>query len=103
GPVCTPPPCQPGESYYCPGTCPGGCGTQCATPVPTTPIEGACIVGSSICDGPSKLIARADCCRLSRSGALPEAISWCPRDQLDALGHCGACADPCAEMPPPQP
>jgi hypothetical protein len=33
-PVCTPPACQPGEVYYCPGDCPGGCGTQCATPTP---------------------------------------------------------------------
>jgi hypothetical protein len=33
-PVCTPPLCQTGEVYYCPGDCPGGCGTQCATPSP---------------------------------------------------------------------
>ncbi len=33
-PVCTPPACQAGELYYCPGTCTGGCGTQCATPTP---------------------------------------------------------------------
>ena len=32
---CTPPLCQPGEVFYCPGDCPGGCGTQCATPTPT--------------------------------------------------------------------
>jgi serine protease len=39
-PVCTPPACQPGEVYYCPGDCPGGCGTQCATPTPgITPIQ----------------------------------------------------------------
>jgi hypothetical protein len=36
-PVCTPPPCQEGEVYYCPGECPGGCGTQCATPTPAEP------------------------------------------------------------------
>jgi hypothetical protein len=35
GVMCTPPPCQAGEVYYCPGTCPGGCGTQCATPTPS--------------------------------------------------------------------
>ena len=42
--VCTPPPCRPGEEYYCPDECPGGCGTVCATPTsaasaaqPTTP------------------------------------------------------------------
>lgn len=33
-PVCTPPACQAGEVYHCPGECPGGCGTQCATPTP---------------------------------------------------------------------
>jgi hypothetical protein len=39
-PGCTPPACQPGEVYYCPGDCPGGCGTQCATPTPgITPIQ----------------------------------------------------------------
>ncbi len=32
--MCTPPACQPGEVYYCPGQCPGGCGTTCATPTP---------------------------------------------------------------------
>jgi serine protease len=39
-PVCTPPACQPGEVFYCPGDCPGGCGTQCATPtpLPVTPV-----------------------------------------------------------------
>jgi len=42
--VCTPPPCGPGEEYYCPDECPGGCGIVCATPTsaasaaqPTTP------------------------------------------------------------------
>jgi hypothetical protein len=35
GVICTPPPCQADEVYYCPGDCPGGCGTQCATPTPT--------------------------------------------------------------------
>lgn len=30
--MCTPPACNEGEVYYCPGECPGGCGTQCATP-----------------------------------------------------------------------
>lgn len=34
-PVCTPPPCQADEVYYCPSACPGGCGTQCATPTPS--------------------------------------------------------------------
>lgn len=34
-PVCTPPACQAGEVYHCPGACPGGCGTECATPTPT--------------------------------------------------------------------
>jgi serine/threonine-protein kinase len=33
-PMCTPPSCNPGEVYYCPGECPGGCGVQCATPTP---------------------------------------------------------------------
>jgi hypothetical protein len=33
--MCTPPPCQAGEVYYCAGSCPGGCDTQCATPTPT--------------------------------------------------------------------
>ena len=32
--MCTPPACQTGEVYYCPGQCPGGCGTTCATPTP---------------------------------------------------------------------
>jgi len=32
--VCTPPLCEEGEVYYCPGDCPGGCGTQCVTPKP---------------------------------------------------------------------
>lgn len=36
-PICTPPACQQGEVYYCPGECPGGCGTQCATPTPQIP------------------------------------------------------------------
>jgi hypothetical protein len=31
---CTPPQCQAGEVFYCPGECPGGCGTQCGTPTP---------------------------------------------------------------------
>jgi len=35
--VCTPPPCQEGEVYYCAGDCPGGCGVQCATPTPGEP------------------------------------------------------------------
>lgn len=35
GVMCTPPPCQSDEVYYCPDVCPGGCGTQCATPTPT--------------------------------------------------------------------
>lgn len=30
-PVCTPPECEPDETYHCPGDCPGGCGTNCAT------------------------------------------------------------------------
>jgi glucose/arabinose dehydrogenase len=34
-PLCTPPACQPGESYYCPGECPGGCGTVCMPDTPT--------------------------------------------------------------------
>lgn len=40
-PVCTPPPCQPDEVYYCPDECPGGCGTICATPTPAaeTPVD----------------------------------------------------------------
>lgn len=33
-PKCTPPPCDAGEVYHCPGECPGGCGTTCATPTP---------------------------------------------------------------------
>ena len=33
-PVCTPPACDPDETYYCPGDCPGGCGTICATVTP---------------------------------------------------------------------
>jgi len=37
--VCTPPPCQDGEVYYCPGECPGGCGTQCATPTPAATVS----------------------------------------------------------------
>jgi hypothetical protein len=37
---CTPPPCQEGEVFYCPGECPGGCGTECATPTPSlTPTD----------------------------------------------------------------
>jgi hypothetical protein len=37
---CTPPPCQEGEVFYCPGECAGGCGTECATPTPTaTPTD----------------------------------------------------------------
>ncbi len=31
-PMCTPPKCNAGDLFYCPGDCPGGCGTQCATP-----------------------------------------------------------------------
>jgi hypothetical protein len=46
--VCSPPPCKPGEVFYCPANCPGGCGTQCATPTqspaitptPTEPCTG---------------------------------------------------------------
>ncbi len=34
-PLCTPPACQPGESYVCPGECPGGCGTVCRPNTPT--------------------------------------------------------------------
>jgi len=35
-PVCTPPPCPPGEVLTCPtpGACPGGCGVVCVTPTP---------------------------------------------------------------------
>lgn len=33
-PQCTPPSCEEGEVYHCPGECPGGCGTTCATPTP---------------------------------------------------------------------
>lgn len=33
-PHCTPPACEEGEVYHCPGECPGGCGTVCATPTP---------------------------------------------------------------------
>jgi hypothetical protein len=32
--MCTPPLCEEGEVYYCPGDCPGGCGTECVTPTP---------------------------------------------------------------------
>ena len=35
-PVCSPPACETGQVFHCPGTCPGGCGTECATPTPTT-------------------------------------------------------------------
>ena len=35
--LCTPPPCQANEAYYCPGECPGGCGTTCATHTPEPP------------------------------------------------------------------
>ncbi len=33
-PVCTPPPCDADEAYFCPDDCPGGCGTVCATHTP---------------------------------------------------------------------
>jgi len=37
--VCTPPPCEEGEVYYCEDDCPGGCGTECATPTGMPPTE----------------------------------------------------------------
>lgn len=33
-PMCTPPPCWSGETYFCAGDCPNGCGTTCATRTP---------------------------------------------------------------------
>lgn len=47
--MCTPPPCNNNEIYYCRGTCPGGCGTICVTGTPTitltpcTPLPDNCI------------------------------------------------------------
>lgn len=38
--LCTPPACQPNESYDCPGECPGGCGTVCMPNTPTPPSDG---------------------------------------------------------------
>lgn len=42
-PVCTPPACAAGESYFCEGSCPGGCGTICVTrtPVPDSDLHPA--------------------------------------------------------------
>ncbi len=37
--MCTPPPCEDGEAFHCPGDCPGGCGTTCATHTPAPPAQ----------------------------------------------------------------
>jgi hypothetical protein len=89
-PILTPPP-----------TCSPSSGTP--TPSPTEPAGGACFIGSSTCSGVvSSLSRQVDCCELFRSKS-PAGISWCPRDQIDADGHCHACGNPCANLPIPTP
>src|SRR5262249_15782343 len=51
-PLCTPPPCPPGDEYYCPGHCPGGCGTICVTPGPTVAVPPADLVAGSAAGAP---------------------------------------------------
>lgn len=95
-PLCTPPPCLPGEALFCPSKCPGGCGTICVAQTPTTsdPI-GICFTGSSDCTGTPQKTLQSTCCARLRLPPMPLPTSWCPTDQLSANGECAACTSPC--------
>ena len=72
--VCTPPPCQEGEVYYCEGDCPGGCGTQCATPT------------ADLTDTPFPVCTPPPCAE--------DEVTYCP-------GECpGGCGTQCATPTP---
>lgn len=58
--MCTPPPCQTGEAFFCPsGDCPGGCGTTCATHTPGAPAADSGIQGLVLI-GPACPVVRVD-------------------------------------------
>jgi hypothetical protein len=78
-PACTPPPCQPGEVYYCPGDCPGGCGTTCATP--TAYLE----TPRPVCTPPL---------------CQPDEVYHCPDECPGGCGTTCATPTPTVEIPP---
>lgn len=80
-PVCTPPVCDAGEVFSCPGPCPGGCGTTCATrtptPCPTLPCRGdETLVCAAACRGSCGAI-----CATRTQTPIP--IPGCPGDCND--------------------
>lgn len=112
-PACTPPPCQPGEIYYCPGDCPGGCGTLCVTPTPAaeTP-EPVCT--ATVCQ-PGEVYYCPDGCP-GGCGAVcatptpyretPRPVCTPPLCEPDEVYHCpdecpGGCGTVCATPTPP--
>ena len=52
-PMCTPPPCKPGETLICPTgqSCSGGCGLVCAVPPTTPPGQQTCFYFNSGLEG----------------------------------------------------
>ena len=87
---CTPPLCQPGEVFYCPGECLGGCGTQCATPTPTEPICGNGVVESGEdCDDGGTCIGGSNAGTHCTSEADCQGNGMCVGGAKDRTG----CAD----------
>jgi hypothetical protein len=111
-PVCTPPPCLPGELYYCPDECPGGCGTLCATPTPAAETP-APVCTATVCQ-PGEVYYCPDGCP-GGCGALcatptpyaetPRPVCTPPLCQPDEVYHCpdecpGGCGTTCATPTP---
>jgi len=95
---CTPPPCQEGEVFYCPGECPGGCGTECATPTPTatptvTDTPTPCPTGTPPwCPAGEFISCDADACDCHCAPCAP-----CPRGEV--FTGCPALVCPCTCAP----
>ncbi len=101
--MCTPPACQPNESYYCPGQCPGGCGTTCATNTPGPTPESECPPGAFFlpegdtfrCMTPTAFVTLTQpqiMCTPPACG--PGEVYYCP-------GECpGGCGTTCATPTP---
>ncbi len=72
--MCTPPACQAGEVYYCPGDCPGGCGSECATPTPTA--AAIPVILSFTADRTSLVEGESVSLSWQASGGTEAYISW---------------------------
>jgi len=121
--MCTPPPCEPGERYYCPGECPGGCGTICATPTPEAQSPNETPGNIVMCTPPPCAAGEAYYCAGECPGgcgttcathtpaaapsATPEFVIQCtpppcaPDESYYCPGNCpGGCGTTCATRTP---